>query len=412
MEFLVVPQSKSPIVGDSYSVGASVSGTSVGTFTNKPLPSSTLEIATNMHSVGSDLYVGVGQTTDQDAILYKSTDYGDNWDTYFTDVSGTGRVQGINNVGSDMYFSSSNGVLEGITRIFKNGSLKQTLTAGVAYCCMTFDNGNVSFGVGDYAGAGGRIYTSTNGGTSFVLAFTGVSATQGRMHAWTKINGTTALCIDLLGYVYRTTNSGVSWSQISQAGTDPFGIRAIGVLVDGSVIVSSAVGWCRSTNGGVSFSGMSPLQTPPFQAYTIKTINGVTSIGEAVGRRVAITGDGGVTSWGVYEIPDTLINTVRDTHIIGEYIFASTGFSAGEGRVYRASFGTDFKLYKTPSTLIDNKTETDGTYSYSDTADLSDYGSYYLTATNAGTTITSGTFTINPLDIKPMANYDGIPYLF
>jgi hypothetical protein len=73
--------------------------------------------------------------------------------------------------------------------------------------------------------------------------------------------------------------------------------------------------------------------------------------------------------------------------------------------VYRASFGTDFKLYKTPSTLIDNKTETDGTYSYSDTADLSDYGSYYLTATNAGTTITSGTFTINPLDIKPMATY-------
>lgn len=55
---------------------------------------------------------------------------------------------------------------------------------------------------------------------------------------------------------------------------------------------------------------------------------------------------------------------------------------------------TYFKLYKTPSTLINSSTETDGTYSYTDVADVSDVGDYYITATNAGTTITSDTVSV------------------
>jgi len=403
------PLSKGPIVGDSYSVGASVTGQILDT----PILDYNSTTKEYIRSVAVDPLTGeayasggFGGTGDSQVIKRSLAGV---WSLFFDVPSESGVASVFVDSLGNRYTGTERNSGTLTAKIYVNEILRYTssvkyISASVA--CFYEFGGDIYVGIG-YSTP--QILKSTDRGVTWVVVWTG-GIDSGTILSFSDLNGVLYASISNVptgnpNVIESTT--GTSWSNsLLSVNTDSsFTLCTVGSNLYAAQTQTPNVWKVFDGTTWTTYSGVKPAKLVTRRmAYNGRTIYFASSTGYYTSRD-------NMASW-QYTTLSSSYESVFNFAFYGADVYVSTGTGTGDGDIWKLSEGTDFKLYKTPSTLIDSKTETDGTYSYSDTADLSDYGSYYLTATNVGTTITSGTFTINPLDIKPMANYDGIPYLF
>lgn len=409
ISFLTQPQGVATTPGSPYSIGASVTGqegVAVGAFSAAFSVAGyenckVLELASN-----GSIYVGTGSTAGTDSDFWVSKDNGASFS--LAQNGGGSYAEGT------AFYRRANGTI--ITGEGNNptGSLavKGNNTAwdslgGVPFvtCFKTFANGNMISltGSSDSTNATARVRLILNGDSAFSTLLQTTTPTLNRYESAVLCDATTALVVDMYGKVYRTTDSGVTMSSTPVYTFGNGTTRGYFVLgqIDATTFIlgnENTGTWKKTTDKGTNWADYT---TPPtyFPRRHIRYWGSGAITCGSVGKNVQYSTDGGL-SWSAVQVVGDATTNVYDTVLSGGYLMAATGGGANLGKVYRATFtmgggSTDFKLYKEPSTLIDAKTETGSEYQYSDTADVSDNGDYYITATNAGTTIQSNTITVS-----------------
>jgi photosystem II stability/assembly factor-like uncharacterized protein len=120
-------------------------------------------------------------------------------------------------------------------------------------------SGNLYAGASAENATGGGVYKSTDGGTSWAAATTGITSSTIDAVAVDPSNSLTVYAAGS-GHLYQTTNGGGNWTQLGQAvGTSA--VMAIGATSPSTVYVGSSTGLLYSTNGGSSWN--TPTTAPP-----------------------------------------------------------------------------------------------------------------------------------------------------
>ena len=380
------PSDKNITVGDPIDIQWVASGgtASAVNFVRKDFPSATIERTYDMaSSADGTLYASTGYTpTGTDGNVYKSIDNGETY-TLYKNVSTAQSVQSIECSDNDVLYAVYIPTGGQSIDFYKNTTLITSLTVwSTCYASGSFSNGNVVFGVGDHSGSevnAQRIYLYKKSDGSFTHVFTGVVSTNSlRMSSCVVADdGVTGYMCDYNGKVYNTTNSGLTWSNISTV-TTTYGRMAIGKDTSGNIIVWSEGlnDWRISTDGGATWgtwAGKPNLVYKPWNR--IRTEGSIIAFGDMGTRTLSVFSAG---SWAYNLIGTASIEQVWTCYVKGGNTFAGTGLSAGDGSVYKSQIVPVyiFNLYKLPSLLIDSKTNTTGNYLYTDTADLSDTGSW------------------------------------
>lgn len=286
--------------------------------------------------------------------LYRSTDSGRNWsqvgsglpapntapvisltasgNTVFAGTFGAGAFRSDNNGGS---FTSINNGLTG----FALSVLRLLVT----------ENGALLAGTGDQFGRGSGLYRSLDGGGSWQLSRSGITASLGQtllqtdaglfvgtaesgvnrssdngqswvpvnnglagnalvVHALAKQNGVLFAGTDGDG-VYRSTNNGQSWTKTSTGSLNSAQVFALAVAGDGLYAGAVSTGVYRSTDSGQSWSSISGgLTGPALNVYSLLPIRGAV---------LAATDDG------VYRLTENSQTWVRSgSGLAGRFISA------------------------------------------------------------------------------------------
>ena len=117
-----------------------------------------------------------------------------------------------------------------------------------------------------YAGAsafnatGGGVYKSTNGGSTWTPATSGITSSSIDAVA-VDPNSSLTIYAAGSGHLYKTTNAGGSWTQLSQAVGSSAAI-AIGATSPSTVYVGSSTGLLYSTNAGSSWTPAGTVPAP------------------------------------------------------------------------------------------------------------------------------------------------------
>jgi len=361
-------------------------------FVNKPTGFTNLEIIPSLTSYGNFISVGCGSTVGQDSKVLVSSDGGNNWTTLINSPADLGScyTNEYDHNGVLWSFLSDDTVTEttGKIRIYRNGILYSTtdIPATDAWAFCRFDNGNYALGCAGNVSVGRSTFYKFTDGTQPVLVSSFSSATtQGRPCNILKLNGTTALSADLSGEVYKTTNSGDSWVRIGNTGGSS--VQVLAVLLNGDIVCSSFGGatWKISTDGGVTWSTWG--NRPNRNAYSrINNRDGLLIFGSITDRTVSVLRN---NVWEYYLIPDSIIDRVYQADIINGDMYAVTGNATGDGRVYKSPLLPVYNATTTKNgSPYSAATNTTGLFPLSiPTAQKSDAGTYAITVTNAGASV-------------------------
>jgi len=370
---------------------ASGGGVSPVSFVNKPTGSTSFEIIPSITSYNGVVSVGCGNSKGADAKVLVSSDGGDNWTTLINspaDLSSCYTNEYDHN-GVLWSFLSDDTATEttGKIRIYRNGILYSTTdipaTDAWAFCC--FPNGNYSLGVaGNAVGSITRFYKFTDG-TQPVQVLQQASS-KGRPCNIVKINDTTAISADLGGFVYKTTDSGDSWNKIAELGTNA-SVTVLAILPSGGIVASifGQSTWKISEDGGVTWSTW--VNKPTKYAYSrINNRNGLLIFGSITDRSVCLLRN---NVWEYYLIPDAIIDRVYQADIINGDMYAVTGNATGDGRVYKSPLLPVYSATTTKNgSPYSTAMNTTGLFPLNiPTAQVSDSGTYAITVTNGGSSV-------------------------
>ncbi|HCV42029.1 MAG TPA: hypothetical protein DGH68_00990, partial [Bacteroidetes bacterium] len=196
---------------------------------------------------------------------------------------------------------------------YLNGSTWSDVIGGDGMdCLIDYSNANIMYGTLYY----GDIYKSVNGGSSFSYISSAVSETGGWVTPF--VQHPTSPNTIIAGYVnvWKTTNAGTNWAQISSLGTTGT-LDVVAVAPSNSQVIYIGDGGTlrRTTDGGTTWSSI----TTPSGAGSITSIAiipsnadilWVTSSGFTAGSKVWKSSNGG-TSW--TNISGTLPNVPTNT---------------------------------------------------------------------------------------------------
>jgi hypothetical protein len=192
-----------------------------------------------------------------------------------------------------------------------------------------------------YAGTEGGVYRSTNSGASWSAVNTGLT----NLYVWAlAINPTTSSTVYASTYnggVFKTTDSGASWSAISGYG-GPAGALVIDPTTPSTLYAGTDRGVFRSTDSGASWS---VVWLPPYGST-----QPVLAIDPHTPNTVYVGG-----GWGVYKSTNSG-STWNQTEFPGLPVFdshtPSTFYAVAGGRVYQTTdSGASWSALNTPGTV-------------------------------------------------------------
>lgn len=405
------PVAQNKFTGENWTLGANVTGE--GQNLQQTLVHDTSGGYGSIYVDKTNGWVYHGYGISNVAKLDRSKDGGQNWTNIYSDSS----VQAVRSIWAEGDFILiGTGNVYGKAKVFKStsatpsfsqvwsGAFGPLTTENEAVTSIVrFANGDFCFSFGD---TGARIFVGDSTGQNFVAKKTytySASDTSTFTTAWSlAVNGNTAICtIYHFSYTNAHTAKIVHTEDAGQTWTE-YTIGSVGTTYQ--CCFSLGYWWVHTRKAGASAQNALYKIATTFSAPTLVQDAIATSYYGIVGltptsQGVAMVFPAKVEHFGDWRNTTTLTLSrtgVIGADIYGKKIYVSTGFNANEADVFSfvPQIYSDFSLYKTPSTLINSSTETDGTYSYTDVADISDVGDYYITATNAGTTITSDTVSV------------------
>jgi hypothetical protein len=287
------PLNKDEIVTGGVNVWRSIDGGSnwaiFGHWTGSGAPFTHADHHDLEYTPAGDLY------NSNDGTIYKRT--GSTW----TEISGTMNISQIYKIGLSSLTANKwiTGHQDNGTSIW-NGTTYSAKLGGDGMDCF-YDRTNDNNVFGEYQN--GALRRSTNGGTSWSSAVTGLTGTPAWVTPW-KQDPQTANTI-YVGYseLFKSTNLGVSWTQLAALPTSGV-IREFAVAPSNSLVIyvlkSNAI--CKTTNGGSSWTnvtGTVPLTSvnPEFISVDPTDPNNawVVCSGYSNGNKVFVTTNGGST---------------------------------------------------------------------------------------------------------------------
>jgi hypothetical protein len=150
-------------------------------------------------------------------------------------------------------------------------------------------------GTSAFNATGGGVYQSTDGGSTWSLANTGITSTTIDAIAVDPSTPATVYAIGS-GTIYQSTTSGASWTALGQtAGTS--GTLAVAKNPPATIYVGSSTGLLYSTNSGASFTAALNVPVTPVTSILVDPTNAFTAYA-GTGMGVYRTTNGGVGSWG------------------------------------------------------------------------------------------------------------------
>lgn len=387
----ITPTSISATVGTVVPMSCAASGEykTIGNFSARPLPISAQRVyGIEENSATGRIYVAIGFPVGQ-ADLYYTDNQGSSY-TLFSDTTSTAIHSLIVRTNGDVIHTiSTDSDLSGT--VFLNGSILRSAgsDAYVSFGIDKFSNGNVCIAIGNASATSGAVLlvSSSNVVTN---AFSQTYRLNGLVVDGT---GSVGYTTDYTGRVFKTTDSGVNWAEISRPVSSSSSRCIIGVLPNNDVIYVNTLDniWRISTNGGSTFSVWA---NPPSASYTVyeqirTTGNGVI-FGALNSPTVCELYDG---VWR-YKTVGTGIDEIFSAPLIqNTKIFAGSGVGADDGDLWVADYaGTVSK------TLIDTSDSsvlsTVSPYNY--TADIADDNkNFQWSVTDGVTTVQSALIPVN-----------------
>jgi len=396
----ITPTAIDAVVGEQVVMSCEVSGVSpVGEFSNMILPSATLEVCPVIVASGPDIYVGCGDTDNDDSV-YKSTNYGDSWEVYLNGYSTLTSVYAI-------FIDSAGNVWAGVQRdpvtprsaIYKNGTLFHDFgtTVSEIFAFSEGVSGRILVGGGGWGSGSGQIFSIDGNTVSHRL-----NDTSGyRVADILPLSSSVFLSIDIRSRIHKSTDNGETWQYVTtiagsfQSNTALQWIDSVGIVAS-----LNANSWYLSTDEGSTWSVWEGMPTK-YPYSKIRKYGDLILCGSVSDRTVCIRRDG---VWEYYTISDVEIDRVFDVAISGSYVFASTGTGAGEGRVYRATAG--IAMFELIDTSDNSVLSTVSPYTY--TADSADNGkSFQWEVTDGVSTVQSALIPVSVVLMreKPLAGY-------
>lgn len=249
-----------------------------------------------------------------DGGIWKSTDYGSNWTNMNTDQTLTQFYR----IASDP--SNANHILGGTQdngTQRTTGSINWTGAYGGDGGEVCFHSQNNNYILGETQNNG--VFRSTNGGSSFSSATSGLSGSGSWVGPLLSHPSTSGIFYTARQSVFRSTNWGASWSSISSGTSGTIREMAISSGTGNVIYASSGGTLYRSTNNGVNFSNAS-------SGLSGNTITGIEVHPDS--SNVAVITNSGFGSGKVYKttntgaswinitgnLPDSPVNTVVIYH--------------------------------------------------------------------------------------------------
>jgi photosystem II stability/assembly factor-like uncharacterized protein len=282
--------------------------------------------------VNTGYAVGEKSISPFDAVMYKTTNGGNNWITLAFSVPGRPPI-------NDLSFANANtGYVCGVSQyIYKttNGGTNWSYTLASSYSNQSFEAIQFINDQTGYAGGNnGLTVKTTNGGVNWITLE--ISATD--IHAVLFLDASTGFRSDASGYLYKTTNGGLNWtgSQLKDTNNVVYSLECIGFLdANTGYIAGAKTGPThgviyKTTNGGANWRSV---------LITNNELNGVyvtsTSDAYAVGvsRDIQKTTNGGATWFTQY----LSLSTPNTSSVF--FVNANTGYITEDGVIFKTTNG-------------------------------------------------------------------------
>jgi photosystem II stability/assembly factor-like uncharacterized protein len=281
----------------------------------------------DIHVIDNNNIVGVGVQ----GTIAKSTDGGTSWSVT---NDGTTMLFGVH------FTDVNNGCAVGGNYGTGDGLIKRTTDGGATWTSTTYDgywdfdgvcfsDANTGFVVGSSDLSKGVILKSTNG-SNFTLNYT-VSTSSSGLTAIYFVNSTTGWAVGYPGKIYKTTNGGTSWTAQTSGTTES--LRSVFFIDDMTGWVCGTNGLIKkTTDGGATWFSQTSGTTSELKSICFSNAN----TGSVVGWNGTVknTIDGG-TTWTTNTI------TTNDVWSVA-YTNSSTALAVGKfGTVLKTTDGGD-----------------------------------------------------------------------
>jgi photosystem II stability/assembly factor-like uncharacterized protein len=260
---------------DSYSGGGSIlKSTDYGLSWSRVANSSTFIFGLSTKTVNNETYyLSVGAN----GAIYNSTGDASKWSTFTLSGFATSILYGIVIAPNGVAFAAGSSCT-----VFRSGLpanstswRSQQLVSGATrttyfYDISTFDGTNIIT-----VGSRGYIYYSTNSGSSWTSASSGVTIS---IFCVAHGDAQTAITAGASGFVSRTTNGGSTWTtlQVYGSATITTQYKSISFLSVNDVYIASTSGLIyRSSNGGTSWSLMATTGSNIFSISILNSLKGI-----------------------------------------------------------------------------------------------------------------------------------------
>ena len=178
-----------------------------------------------------------------------------------------------------------------------------------------------NFGWIDSVGSGGPIALTTDGGDSWTLPIVVVNGDAELLLTVGFANFQLGIATNNSG-VFRTTDGGVSWTQVLSGDFHTPRFLSESVLL----VPVSPTGMLRSTDGGVSWS---PVATPGSGYFGVEVFTADIAIAMKSNGEVIRTTDGGAT-WTEVDFPNSFIDPFAGIDVINETTAVRVRSSSGD----------------------------------------------------------------------------------
>jgi hypothetical protein len=155
---------------------------------------------------------------------------------------------------------------------------------------LAFSGASIIYaGASAFNAAGGGVYKSTDGGTTWAAANSGITSSSIDAIAVDPSNSNNVYAAGS-GHLYKSTNAGTSWTELSQT----VGGGASIAISSTTVYVGSSTGLIYSTNGGTSWTAPA---TSPAPVNSIVIYPGSTTVAYAASNTGVFQTTNGGASW-------------------------------------------------------------------------------------------------------------------